>query len=46
MAAATRKVTPITTEVAPSWLSRNGASTSRTPNAMPASMVSHMPVPT
>ena len=43
MAAAARKVPPMTVAVAPSWLSRSGASTSTTPKASPASRVSHRP---
>ena len=44
MAAAARKVAPMTTAEAPSEFSRSGTSTSTTPSPSPASMVSHMPV--
>jgi len=46
IAAEARKVAPMISAVTPRWLSRSGARTSTTPKAMPASMVSHMPVPT
>ena len=37
---------PISSELAPSWLSRRGASTSSTPNPSPATVVSQRPVAT
>ena len=46
VAAAARNVIPIASAVAPSRDSRSGTSTSTTPNARPATRVSHMPVAT
>ncbi len=43
IAADARKVAPMSRALAPSRLSRSGASTSSTPNAIPATVVSHMP---
>jgi hypothetical protein len=45
-AADARNVPLITRALAPSWLSRSGASTSITPNARPATAVSHRPTAT